>query len=80
MPPGDPAARPSNFGSASVVTAAINRSLSMRRLAGCVCAGRARLALLRRCGCASKRPATWNQMKPVATMLRPMILRVFISV
>ena len=79
MPPGDPAARPSNFGSASVVTAAISRSLSMRRLAGCAWPAGARLPLLRRCGCASKRPATWNQINAVATMLRPMTLRLFIS-
>jgi hypothetical protein len=39
---------------------------------------RARLALLIDAR-ASKRPATWNQMKPVATMLSPTILRVFIG-
>ena len=54
MPPGDPAARPSNFGSASVVTAVISRSLSMRRLAAAPATRRD--SRCDRCGRASKRP------------------------
>ena len=76
MPPGDPAARPSNFGSASVVTVDINRSLSMRRLPpGCA----ATRVALRIDAAGLERPATWNQIAAVATTLEPMILRLIIA-